>query len=161
MLSSFRWSTVLVTVLAGVAVASVSCGDDSESSPSATGETSATRVDVTQKEFTITAAPASAKAGEVRFFVKNTGKEVHELVVVKSDAEPGELPTYGPTDTPAEGHVVGDVNEDELTSEGEVEDIDAGATKDATFVLEPGNYLLICNLPTHYAEGMRAAFTVK
>ncbi|MEP7216851.1 MAG: plastocyanin/azurin family copper-binding protein [Anaerolineaceae bacterium] len=112
------------------------------------------------KEWSIVPNPVAVKAGEVRFFASNTGKTTHELVVVKSDEDVTKLPTYGTSETPAEGHVLGDVNEDKITSEGEVEDIEGGATKDATFVLAPGKYVLMCNLPTHYGLGMRVAFTV-
>lgn len=139
----------------------MSCGGDSGNTAKKTSaENSAVRDDVTLVDFSISEAPKSAKAGEIRFYAKNTGKSLHELVVVKSDANPGDLPVYGAQDTPAEGHVVGDVDEDKITSEGEVEDIEPGATKDATFVLAPGKYLLICNLPTHYGLGMRVALTV-
>jgi uncharacterized cupredoxin-like copper-binding protein len=139
----------------------MSCGGDSGTTATKTSaEASAPREDVTLVDFSMTDSPQSAKAGEIRFYAKNTGKSLHELVVVKSDANPGDLPVYGANDTPAEGHVVGDVDEDKITSEGEVEDIEPGSAKDATFVLAPGHYLLICNLPTHYGLGMRTALTV-
>ena len=168
MLAIHRWATVLSVILVGTAGVLVSCGDDSGTTPptkttssNATSETSANRVDVTLNEFSITTARTSQKAGEVRFFAKNTGKAVHELIVVESDADPAKLPTYSATDKPAVGHAVGDVDEDKITSEGEVEDIEAGSTKDATFVLKPGKYALICNLAGHYGLGMRVAFTVE
>ena len=56
---------------------------------------------------------------------------------------------------------VGDVDEDKVESVGEVEDIAAGATKDATFKLAAGKYALICNLAGHYTAGMRVTFTVQ
>jgi uncharacterized cupredoxin-like copper-binding protein len=166
MLSTTRWSIVLGTLLIGAAGVLVSCGDDdgtptATAATNATSEASAARVDVTVKDYSITTTPTSIKAGEVRFFVKNTGAVEHELVVVQSDADPAALPVYSATDKRAEGHVVGDVDEDKVTSEGEVEGIEAGATKDATFDLKPGKYVLMCNLATHYTMGMRVAFTVE
>ena len=157
------WSSVLGIGVLGIAGMLVSCGGDSKktSTTSAPRETTATRVNVTMKEWSITPSLTSVKAGEVRFFAKNTGQALHELVVVKSDADPAKLPIYGASDTPAEGHQTGDVDEAQITSEGEVEDIEIGSTKDATFVLEPGKYVLICNLPSHYGQGMHVAFTVK
>jgi len=160
------WKAALSVALVGGGALFAACGDDDEATPTATRttsstpETSAVRVDATVKDYSISISPTSAKAGEVRFFVKNEAKGVHEFVVVKSDLDPAKLPTYGANDTPAEGHAVGDVDEDKITAEGEIEDIEAGTTKDATLVLEPGKYVLICNLPAHYGLGMRVAFTV-
>ena len=166
MVSKLRWATAVGVALAGIALVSASCGDDSSTTAKGTAsaqtkpEVSAARVDVTVKEWSISTAATSIKAGEVRFFAKNTGKELHELIVLGSDTDPAKLPTYGPADKPAEGHAVGDVDEATVTPAGEIDDIAVGATKDATFELKPGKYVLFCNLPAHYAQGMRVAFTV-
>jgi len=40
-------------------------------------------------------------------------------------------------------------------------DIEPRAAKDATFVLAPSKYVLICNLAGHYAQGMYVGFTVE
>jgi len=159
-------AAVCVVALAGLLVG-CSSGDSEETATatatatSGTMESSATRVDATLADFSVAVDPASVPAGEVRFCVKNTGATMHEFVIVKSDLDPASLPVYGENDTPAEGHVVGDVDEDQITSEGEIEDIEPGATKDANFTLEPGKYVLICNLPGHYKLGMYTAFTVE
>ena len=44
---------------------------------------------------------------------------------------------------------------------GEVEEIAGGRSKRLSLNLSKGHYALICNLPGHYAAGMRADFTVK
>ncbi|CAB4897648.1 unannotated protein [freshwater metagenome] len=50
------------------------------------------------------------------------------------------------------------VSED--TTVGEVSELDAGKTGTVTLDLKPGKYVLVCNIEKHYAQGMRAAFTV-
>ena len=44
---------------------------------------------------------------------------------------------------------------------GRIDTFAGGQTRDATFDLAAGSYLLICNLPGHYQLGMTAAFTVR
>ena len=167
-MQSLRGRSVLLGVAsAAIAGAFVACGGNSTTASAKpaqgnpTPENTAARVTVTMKEWSIDPVPVTVKAGEVRFFVSNRGQAQHELVVVKSDKDPAKLPVYGPGDTLPEGHGVGDVNEDEVTSEGEIEEIDIGGSKDATFVLGSGKYVLICNLPSHYSQGMRVSFTVR
>jgi nitrite reductase (NO-forming) len=45
-------------------------------------KTTSQTVQVTEKEFKITLAPASLRAGPVRFQIKNTGKIAHDLAIV-------------------------------------------------------------------------------
>jgi uncharacterized cupredoxin-like copper-binding protein len=149
--------------LAAVVFALAACGGSNDSTtqtPNPSKETTATQIAVSVKEFSISPTPTSAKAGEVRFTVKNDGTVPHEFVVIKTDSAPASLPVYQASDKVAEGHAVGDVNEDKVTSAGELEDVAPGATKDATFKLGAGKYVLICNLPAHYGQGMRTAFVV-
>ena len=44
---------------------------------------------------------------------------------------------------------------------GQVEGIAAGETATLTVELEPGHYVIVCNLPVHYSKGMRADFDVR
>lgn len=50
---------------------------------------------------------------------------------------------------------------------GEIEEFPVGETDSASFELDAGNYVLVCNIydegeqEAHYAEGMRLAFTVE
>lgn len=55
------------------------------------------------------------------------------------------------------------MNEDDstLTSMGEVEDLEKGATKSFGATLEPGSYVAICNVVDHYMAGMQIPFMVK
>jgi hypothetical protein len=118
-------------------------------------------VAVTLQEFSVLPAPASAPAGQVTFQAKNTGpKDPHELVVIKTDLQPGALPT-----TPEGG-----VDEEGAGVEalGEIEEFKVGETRSKAFELTAGSYVLICNVvgeegktEAHYKLGMRTAFTVQ
>ncbi len=116
-------------------------------------------VDVTLQEWAVLPDPGSVSAGDVTFSITNDGPEdVHEFVVIQTDLDPGDLPTdeTGAVSEDGEGMTVID----------EVEDVAVGATEELTVSLEPGNYVLICNIysadedEAHYAMGMRVAFTV-
>ena len=60
----------------------------------------------------------------------------------------------------------GEVDEEGLEasgveSPGEIEDVGPGQTKSGTLKLTPGRYVMICNLPGHYKQGMYGTLTVK
>ena len=54
----------------------------------------------------------------------------------------------------------GRVIEKRIKALGEVSDIPPGKSGSLTVRLAPGNYLLICNQPNHYKEGMWTKLTV-
>jgi uncharacterized cupredoxin-like copper-binding protein len=109
-------------------------------------------VGVTEADFSITPDPTSAPAGDVTFDVQNDAEQTHEFVVIKSDLAPDALPLNDEgVDEEGEGVEVID----------EIEDIAGGSSQSLTVDLDAGSYVLICNLPGHYAEGMHAAFTVE
>jgi uncharacterized cupredoxin-like copper-binding protein len=147
------------------ALASAACGDDDDSATSveeggggitvAAGE-SGTPVaveagDKSDTEQYLTVSVATVEAGPVTFTLTNSstmGKE-HEMVVLK-------------TDTPFDQLEVGaDDRVSEADSVGEISEIKPGTTGTVTLDLAPGKYVLVCNLPKHYAQGMRVAFTVE
>jgi hypothetical protein len=113
-------------------------------------------VDVTLSEFEVVADPDSVPEGDVTFDVQNDGEETHELVIVKTDFDAGELPTEddGSVDEGADG----------IDVIGETDEIDSGDSDSRVFGLDPGNYVLLCNLveddESHYAQGMRTPFEV-
>lgn len=165
-----RGTAVLLMVLvAGLAL--VACGGEEEPTGAPTTQAPTTQAPITQaptavavtlQEWSVLPAQASAPAGQVTFQAKNTGpKDPHELVVIKSDLEPGALPT-----TPE-----GKVDEEGAGIEviGEIEEFKVGETRSSTFDLKAGSYVLICNVvekgggktEAHYQLGMRTAFTVK
>jgi len=103
---------------------------------------------VTLDEFSTKASPKSVSAGKVTFSVKNAGGDKHELVIVKTSTSASKLKVSGGRAS-AKGEVA------------EIEDIAAGKTKKRTVTLKKGHYVLLCNLPGHYQQGMRTDFTVK
>jgi uncharacterized cupredoxin-like copper-binding protein len=113
----------------------------------------AKQVAVTVGDFKIAVVEPRLPAGKATFKVVGAGPSTHELVLFRSDLAPVKLPTV-PDGTK--------VNED---GEGvqhidEVEDVKAGTVKQLTVDLEPGRYVLVCNLPGHYKLGMRTGLVV-
>lgn len=143
--------------IAVLALTAAGCSSDDDGD-----EGGASTVAVTLQEFAVIPSPDSVGAGEVTFDATNEGPEdPHELVVFATDLAPDALPTT------EEGGV--DEEGDGVTLIGEIEEFPVGETESATFTLESGSYVLICNLveeeegglESHYQEGMRVAFTVE
>lgn len=104
--------------------------------------------DKSDTEQFLTVAPPSVKAGKVTFTLKNTGTRQHEMIVLKTDEAFDAL------------KVGADNKVSEDASVGEISETDAGKTVTKTLDLKAGNYVLVCNIEKHYAQGMRSAFTV-
>lgn len=154
-----RLSIAAVVIL--VAPAAVGCGsgddngDGGKAGPSATATQTTTPAPAASRALTIRMAEfsfdpndAAAKRGKVTISAPNDGKFVHELVLLKTDADPAKLST--------EGDKV-----DESTSVGEIADVEPGSTKKATFKLATGKYAMVCALPGHYEGGMYGSLTVE
>jgi uncharacterized cupredoxin-like copper-binding protein len=149
MLHTRRAFFALVAVLA---IVSVACSSDSSSSSAAGTTTSAgggTAVAATEKDFSIAIDPTEVPAGEVTFTINNEGPSAHEFVVVQTDTAPGDLPVKD-----------GLVEEDGITVVDEAEDIAPSTTATLTIDLEAGSYVIICNLPGHYQQGMNVGLKV-
>jgi uncharacterized cupredoxin-like copper-binding protein len=94
----------------------------------------------------------SAPAGVVTFKVSNTSKEtIHEMVLVylKNPTKP--LPYMDGENR---------VDEDKVVTKGEVSELDPGKSGSLTVALQPGRYLLMCNVPGHFESGMWSEFEV-
>jgi len=108
-------------------------------------------VDVNLADTAIQATPNTFPAGDITFHIKNTSaSEMHEMVIIQTDITPDQLPTD------ADGNIA----EDKLVSPGEKGDIAAGQSADLTLKLPAGKYMLICNQPQHFKQGMHTSFTV-
>lgn len=170
-----RLFAVVVVLAALVAVLAVAgCGDDSsDDSGSASTTTAATTtaeattaastaegtatgggpgevVEVTlgsPQPFSLVPSVTSVPAGEVTFDVVNEGSMVHEMVVV-------------PAPDGVEALRQPDGSASEEGALGEVADLEAGASGTLTVDMPAGDYVLLCNLPGHFAGGMWAEFTV-
>ena len=132
------WLTV--PMILGLVFVTASCGDDDE------GGVSATLAD-----FSITLDPNSAPAGEVTFDVTNDAEQTHEFVVFQTDLAADQLPTDENGDVDEEGEGV--------TLVDEIEDIEGGSSESLSVNLDAGSYVLICNLPGHYQQGMQTSFS--
>lgn len=150
-----------VSILALAACSSpASSGTASSGTSSAPSSGADTAVTVTLTEWAVVLDKTSAPAGSVAFHVTNAGTQFkHEFVVIKSDLDPADLPAdaTGKVDEAGAG----------IQFIGEVEELEIGASQDASFDLTPGKYVLICNIveaagghESHYTMGMRVAFTV-
>ena len=105
-------------------------------------------------EMDLVVSSATAPAGEVIFQVRNAGELPHELVVIRTDKDADELPIKAVR-----------VVERRLDIVARSEHVQAAHETTLTVSLEPGHYVLICNLSGHYEEsrfgpGMRANFDV-
>lgn len=140
-----RFSSIVAVVAIGASAAA--CGSSAASPSAAAADGS---IAVTLSEWAVVPGSASVPAGSVTFAVTNSGEQVHEFVVVK-------------TDTKADALAVVDnkIDEAALTPVDEIEDIAVGASPKLTVDLAAGHYVLLCNIETHYGLGMRADFDVK
>ena len=138
----------LTIVTAAVALlGAVACSSSSSSSSGSGSDTGG--VSATEADFSINLATSSAPAGSVTFNITNQGPNAHEFVILKTDDAPDALPVKD-----------NEVEEDKVDLIDEAEDIAPSTTATLTTDLEAGSYVIICNLPTHYEQGMHAAFTV-
>jgi hypothetical protein len=129
---------------------------------SCVGQAAGGTVNVAVREWQVAPDQNSIRTGSVSFVVTNEGAETHELLVVEADSA-DQLPVDadGAFDEAAYGA-------DKL--KGEVEDIASTTQKSFSLDLQPGNYLLLCNVvdeeasgekDAHFSHGMYAAFTVE
>ena len=94
----------------------------------------------------------TVKAGKIQFDVTNLSKsELHEMAVIAVDSPDATLPY---------DYNTWRVIEKEVKMVGETGEMKPDATKKLELTLAPGSYLLICNLPGHYAAGMVVPLTV-
>lgn len=106
--------------------------------------------DIVLSEWTL-AAPDLLAGGEQIWSMKNAGVLLHEVLIIRTALDPAELPTSN-----------GIVELDQITGTliAEVAEVTPDRIVDAPITLEPGRYVLICNLPGHYQSGMSSALTV-
>jgi uncharacterized cupredoxin-like copper-binding protein len=107
------------------------------------------KVTVDSTEWAFSAPEIDAKAGKLKLTLDNKGKIEHELVLLKS------------ADAPASLKIGGQGRVSEKASVGEVSETKPGVSRSTTFDLKPGRYVYVCNIPGHYASGMRGVLVVK
>lgn len=101
--------------------------------------------------FAIAAEPDTTPAGSVTFNVENVGTALHNFQLVQTELAPDALPYDSATFK---------VDESQLDVIESVDDFPSGETQTVTADLEPGAYVIFCNVAAHYEQGMHTAFTV-
>ena len=152
-------SRIALSIAMGVVVVFAgACGGDSKSDKTSdrgkTDEDSGatTALKATEKDFSISLDKQSVPAGTIKLTAANEGAVVHEFVAFRTDLGVGDLPLEN-----------GSVNEKGagITHiDPEAEDIEPGTSKQVTLHLNPGRYVVLCNVPGHYKAGMSAELTV-
>ena len=157
-----RWKYM---VPAAVLMLGAACSSSSSSSTPApttgaatTSPTAAAGTDVAVivTQWSVQPDTTTIPAGTVNFTVKNEGTKEHEFVVFQTDTLAADIPIVS-----YEGEK-NRINEDAGgTNLGETGDLDPGSTGTLSLDLQPGHYVFFCNLPKHYALGMRIDATVQ
>ena len=98
-------------------------------------------------EYAFDPKDAVAKAGKVTITAPNDGQTVHELVLLKTDDDPANLPKKGTRSTRAPASA----RSPTWRRERQEGDVQAWA----------GKYAMVCALPGHYEGGMYGSLTVK
>jgi uncharacterized cupredoxin-like copper-binding protein len=115
--------------------------------PVASSETQ--KVPAQLDEYSIKLDQQSAKTGKVTFRIRNTGKKIHEFVIIQTDRAANALPKKSKDRISEDGTVA------------EAPDIKPGKSATLHANLKAGRYVVVCNLPGHYKGGMRASFRVR
>ena len=84
-----------------------------------------------------------------------------QLVIIRTDLDPAALPRK----EAKKPHSISSeylVNEDDPRIETieEIEEFPAGTSQKKTVFLDPGHYVLFCNIPGHFDKGMYASLHI-
>jgi len=121
--------------------------------PWAIASQTVTQVKVLETEMAIELSLSTVPAGAVEFIAHNQGQLPHEMEIIKTDLPLAQMPIK---DNRLDRKKVG-----EKIDEIEAEDLPSGATSTLLTHLEPGRYLIECNIPRHFQAGMKAELFVE
>ena len=107
----------------------------------------------TVKEWGITISAAKHVAGSIEFNLTNAGSIAHEFLVVRSDKTAKQLVDLVDSAT----NRLDEATLDVIDEQAEWQPNTPGMV---TVTLEPGNYVVMCNIAGHYAQGMYADLVV-
>jgi uncharacterized cupredoxin-like copper-binding protein len=148
---------LVTAVAAGLVLGVAGCGDDNSAAAPGTSPAPSTatatqvagqRTTISMTDFAFKPEALAARAGKLRVTAKNDGTAEHELILIRTSRAPNALRTAG--GRAAEAGAVGEIPEQPPRK-----------SASHTFVLKPGAYVYICNVPGHYASGMRGTLTVE
>jgi uncharacterized cupredoxin-like copper-binding protein len=94
-------------------------------------------------DYWVKPSTTSVPAGKVTFTATNVGQVPHELMIERA---------------PIKMDAPGQPNED--AAQGMIEDMDPGQSGSMTLNLQPGSYMLFCNVPGHFMMGQHTMFKV-
>ncbi|MGI8879153.1 MAG: sulfocyanin-like copper-binding protein [Jatrophihabitans sp.] len=105
------------------------------------------------------ATPTTEPAGTISLIVSNVGWRTHELVILPlaPRAAAGQR-VVGSDGEVSETGSVGEASSSCASGAGS--GLTSGSVGWVTVTLAPGRYELVCNLPNHYADGMRQELTI-
>ncbi len=130
---------------------------------SAVAQTKPTKEHVTVilKDYTVHPNTTQAKAGRLTFEAVNEGMSTHELVILRTALKRTALPRK---EAKGQSGIITEylVDEDDAQIEivDEIEEFPSGTSQKKTVSLNPGRYVLFCNIPGHYDKGMHASFHI-
>jgi uncharacterized cupredoxin-like copper-binding protein len=141
-----RLRPLVLIPTAALVLGGVACSEDPDGTqPSTSGD----GIAVTLRDFSIEPATATAPSGSVAFAIANDGPSVHEFEVLATDTAPDAIPVDSGVAQTEPSEIV-----------DEVEDIAPGTSANLAVDLDPGSYIIICNVAGHYEAGMHVGFTV-
>ncbi len=114
---------------------------------------------VDANEFKFVLSSDIAKAGTVKFTVKNTGAIAHEFVLYRA----GDAPMVAEMHKMEHAGKMGMVTEEmekAILAEIEEDELKPGETGSVSVNLAPGVYEIGCHVPGHYEGGMKATLRV-
>jgi uncharacterized cupredoxin-like copper-binding protein len=137
-----------VLALAGCGSTTTAASPDSSLTAAQTG---APNVSLTEWKL---AVPATFSAGSKTFNITNTGSVRHELLAFKADLSASQYPVD------ADGKILEE--DPTITKISDGDNLDPGKSQSRAIDLtNPGKYLFVCNLPSHFKQGMYVEVTVK
>jgi len=119
------------------------------------------QITVVLKDFSVHPSSQKGKTGTLTLKAMNEGLSTHELVIIRTDLDPTALPRKKVSPHQGMGMEFM-VNEDDsgMKTIDEIEEFPAGTSQTKTVVLDPGHYVLFCNIPGHYDKGMYASLHI-
>ena len=145
---------LLATVLATVA-ALAGCGSSSSTSSTSANSPTPPQTgppNVSLNEWKVD-VPATFPAKLTTFQIADTGAVIHELLVFKSDLGASQYPQDANQAIQEDGPGITKVSDGDNLDPGKSQSRDIDLTK-------PGKYLFVCNLPSHFKQGMFTQVTV-
>ena len=132
-----------LALLLGLALTASACAGAAEVIPADVD------VAVHMQDYKVILSVPTAKAGTVKFGIKNEGGMEHSFELIKTDLPFDKLPTTADAKAKEDGLIK------------QVKSLAVGKVEVVTADLAAGNYVIICNVAGHYQLGMRAALTVQ